>query len=85
MRVYGMPKVVYEAGLADIQVPLSDIFFIIDKKGFRSYKAYAVNSKFFCHKKFFYAADVCKQPDSVSVSGFNRLSFTGRGTVPSVF
>jgi len=24
--VYGMPKVVYEAGLADIQVPLSDIF-----------------------------------------------------------
>lgn len=24
--VYGMPKAVYEAGLADIQVPLSDIF-----------------------------------------------------------
>ena len=24
--VYGMPKVVYEAGLADVQVPLSDIF-----------------------------------------------------------
>lgn len=24
--VYGMPKVIYEAGLADVQVPLSNIF-----------------------------------------------------------
>ena len=24
--VYGMPRVVYEAGLADVQVPLSNIF-----------------------------------------------------------